>query len=369
MLHIDTDRLIEIFLETIKIDALSGREKPLADYIRKFLSSCKNVEITEDKSNKFSNSNTGNIIIKSGSGGNFVMLSHMDTARSTEQLTPIVSENKITSSGNTILGVDNRVGVAVLLYTLEKQLSNGSAKDFTVAFTTCEETTLLGSKNLKLDKNIKTGFVFDSAFRPGNFINSACGAMSFKIKIIGKASHSGIAPEKGVNSIQIAAEALSKIRQGRIDEETTVNIGKIKGGSAVNVIPEITFIEGEVRSFEIKKIEKEIKKIKDIFDLTVNNSSGRVIFEADWDFSPYKFDETSQIYKTTVEVLSIAGLTPEAKVSLGGSDANSLNANGIPAVNLGIGAQNPHSNEELILIEDLVKTAEIAHHLLMKENK
>ncbi len=369
MFQIDTDRLTEIFLETIKIDSLSGNEKPLANYIRNFLSPYKNIEVIEDSSNKHSNSSTGNLIIKVGNGGNFVMLSHMDTARPTKGLKPVVFDDKITSDGNTVLGVDNRVGVSVLLYTLEKHLLNGSTKNFTIAFTTCEETTLLGSKHIELDEKIKKGFVFDSAFRPGSFINIACGAKSFKVTITGKASHSGISPENGINSIKIASEAISCINTGRIDDETTINIGKIEGGNAVNVVPERTFVEGEVRSFDLNKIKTEMEKIKNSFEKSANNFGGSILFESIWDFHPYKLNELSDVYKTVVDVLSKTGLQPHAKTSLGGSDANSLNGNGIPSINLGIGAQNPHSNDEFILIEDLIKSAEIAHNFVEMEGK
>jgi len=236
----DTNHLINLFIETVKINSLSGKENVLANHIRSFLQQY-NYNITEDNSKTKTNSNTGNLICKIGEGGNFVLTAHMDTARPTQDVKPIISKDRITSSGDTVLGVDNRAGVTTLLFLLEKiAIEKIPVKDFTVAFTTCEETTLFGSKYLGLNGNIKYGFVFDSGYRPGNFIHSACGALGFNLKVIGKASHSGIAPEKGINSLQIASRAISKLPLGRIDDETTMNIGIIKGGSAVNVIPEIT---------------------------------------------------------------------------------------------------------------------------------
>ena len=167
-------RLTEIFLEVIKINALSGNEKALADYINSFLTEL-NFNVEFDNASQFTKSNTDNIICKVGSGGDFLISSHMDTARPTENVKPVITEDRITSSGDTVLGVDNRVGVAVLLYTLEKiRKEKISVKDFTVVFTTCEETTLFGSKYLGVNGQIKKGFVFDSGYRPGNFISSAC---------------------------------------------------------------------------------------------------------------------------------------------------------------------------------------------------
>ena len=362
----EADPLINLFMETAKVDALSGKEKTLAEFIKSFLKKF-NYLITEDISHKFSNSDTGNLIIKVGNGGNFVLLSHMDTARPTSNLKPIKLEDRIISSGDTVLGVDNRAGVSVLLFTLEKIAKEKiPVKDFTVAFTTCEETTLYGSKYLGVNGKIKYGFVFDSAYRPGCFINKACGAVGFSLKISGRASHSGLAPEKGINSIEIAAKALSKIKQGRIDEQTTLNFGKITGGSAVNVVPEFVVLEGEIRSFNEKTVHELIKEIQKKFYKEANAHGAELKLEYDWDFKPYTIDEGSDVYKNVVNVINKVGLIPEPKTSLGGSDANSLNEKGIESINLGIGAQNPHSNDEFILIEDLVKSAEIALELVKK---
>lgn len=362
----NTNYLIGLFLEVAKIDALSGNEKPLADFIKSFLSKF-NYAIAEDDSKVFSKSNTGNLICKVGSGGDFVLTAHMDTARPTADVVPKILNDKIVSSGNTVLGVDNRAGVTVLLFMLEKIARDRiPVKDFTVAFTTCEETTLFGSKYLGLNGNIRYGFVFDSGYRPGNFIYSACGALGFKIKVLGKASHSGISPEKGINSLLIASKAISKLPLGRIDEESTMNIGILKAGSAVNVIPEITELDGEVRSFDVKKVEEYFKLTLDTFMKEADTLGGKIEVESFWDFKPYTIKANSPVFEQTVRVLKKVGLEPTPKISLGGSDANSLNEKKIDSVNLGIGAQNPHSNDEFIFIEDLVKSTEIALELVNK---
>jgi tripeptide aminopeptidase len=293
----------------------------------------------------------------------------MDTARPTLKTKPVIKEDKIVSTGDTVLGVDNRAGVAVLLYILEKiAKENIPVKDFTVAFTTCEESTLFGSKNLGINGEINKCFVFDSGYRPGNFIYSSCGAIGFSMKIIGKASHSGISPEKGINSLQAAAEAISKLPLGRIDEETTMNIGKLTSGSAVNVIPELTELEGEVRSFDLKKAENYFDLLLDTFKKEAEPIDAKIECKHFWDFKPYKIKENSEVYKETVRAINKVGLSPVPKISLGGSDANSLNERGIESVNLGIGAQNPHSNEEFIYIDDLVASSEIALEIVKRIN-
>lgn len=359
-------RLIELFLQAAKINAVSGNERPVAEFIKSFLKGY-GYNVREDDSASVSGSNTGNVICTVGTGGEFLVCSHMDTARPTEHVKPKILDDKIVSSGDTVLGVDNRAGISVLLYTLEKAAKEKiPLKDFTVVFTTSEETTMGGSKNLKVDKKIKRGFIFDSGYRPGHFIYSACGAMGFKISVKGKASHSGIAPEKGINSILAAARAISKLPLGRIDNETTMNIGLLQGGSAVNVIPEMTEMEGEVRSFDLKKVEDYIELVRSTFTTEAQSSGASADINCFWDFMPFTIPENAEVYKETVDVIGRAGLNPVPMISLGGSDANCLNANGIQAINLGIGAQNPHSNEEFIYLEDLEKTAEIALQLIKK---
>lgn len=362
----NTDYLIDLFIRIAKIDALSGNEKPLAEFIKSFLAKF-NYNISEDDSKLFSGSNTGNLICKIGEGGSFIMTAHLDTARPTLNTKPKILEDKIVSSGDTVLGVDNRAGVTVLLFLLEKIAKEKiPVKDFTVVFTTCEETTLFGSKYLGVNGNIKYGFVFDSGYRPGNFIYSACGAMGFKIKVIGKASHSGISPEKGINSMLIASRAINNLPLGRIDDESTMNIGILKGGSAVNVIPEITELDGEIRSFDLQKVEHYLNVTIAAFRKEADILGGKIEVESFWDFKPYTIPENSFVFKEIVRVMKQVGLNPIPKISLGGSDANSLNEKGIQSVNLGIGAQNPHSNDEFIFIEDLVKSAEIALELVKK---
>jgi len=359
-------RLLEIFFDLIKIDATSGKEKPVAEYIIKFLNNV-GLNAAIENSDSGSSVNSGNVICTVGNGGSFVLLSHMDTARSTKDVKPLIVNDRILSDGKTVLGVDNRVGISVILFAVEKAVKEKiPLNDFTIAFTTQEETTLNGSRNLRLSNNIKTGFVFDSHERPGNLICESIGAVGFTARVLGKASHSGLAPEKGIDSIKITSNAIAEIELGRIDDETTANIGIIKGGSAVNVVPEETYVEGEVRSMKIEKVIKKVEQIKNIFEKHTSNSGGKLEFNYQWDFRPYKVNPEDEVFIKISSVLSKIGLTPTPKISWGGSDANSLNEKGIKTVNLGIGAENPHSNEEYILLEDLKKSSEIALELIKK---
>lgn len=361
---IDRDRLIEIFLEVAKIEGLSCNERGVADYIRNFMKPL-GVSVEEDDTAKITGGNSGNLICKVGSGGSFALLAHMDTARSTGTLQPQVIEDRICSDGTTILGADDRAGVAVILYAVETAVKHKMQyPDFTAGFTVCEETTLAGSLNLQFDDNIQMAFVLDSSKRPGNIISQSYGAQAFRARFIGKASHSGVAPEKGISAIAAAAKGISEIQLGRLDDITTANIGKMNGGTATNVVPAETFLEGEARSLDPAKVEAVIANIQEKFQSAADAFGATLEFEANWEFRPYHLKPDMPAYRRAVKAVSDAGLAPVAAITPGGSDANSLNANRFPAVNFGIGAQNPHSNDEFILLEDLQKTAEIALALI-----
>lgn len=358
------EQLTELFISIAKIDGESHNEKRVSDFIISYLKEL-GCTPTVDNSASRTKSNTGNIICEINGGGDVLLLSHMDTARSTAGLNVIQNNGKLTSDGNTVLGVDNRVGNTILLAIAEYLAKNDSIKSgITLAFTTCEETTLAGSKNLQLNNNINRVFVFDSYMRPGNFIRSSIGAASFEIEILGKASHAGISPENGINSIKIASESINQIKLGRVNDYTTINIGKIKGGTAVNVVPERVQIEGEVRSASEEKVESHLKIIESGFNKNAADLGATINFSYKWDFRPYFITDEEKVYRDIVNAIRNIGLEALPVESNGGSDANSMNERGIPAVNIGIGAQNPHSNQEFIYLEDLMNSYKIGIELV-----
>jgi len=365
--NFSTERLTNIFLDLAKIDGLCGQEKSVADYITRFLKRL-NLSPYEDDVKKYSGGNSGNIICHIGSGGDRVFLSHMDTARSTRNLKPVIHNGTIRSDGRTVLGVDNRAGIATLLYAVEYLLENKlPVRDFTLAFTVCEESTMDGARYLSLNNGIKMGFVFDSAFEPGHFIHGTCGAISFTVSVYGKASHSGLAPEKGISAIQIAAQALSKVKVGKINEHTIINIGTIHGGSAINVVPEKVKIRGEIRSMDVNTIEDTIDTIRNEFHIVVKCTGGSFDLDYTWDFKPYYVEKNRPTYCEAIRALERVNLKPFPIIAWSGSDANYLNEKKIATINFGIGARNPHSNDEYIEIDDLKKSIQIALQLMMSD--
>ncbi len=359
-------RLVELFLELAKLDGLSGKEAPVAAFAVSFLKEL-DLPARQDGAAAVSGSDTGNVVCPVGGGGDFVLLAHMDTARSTASTRQVVADGRITSDGKGQLGADNRAGMAAILCAVERAVNSGQPlKPFTIAFTTQEETSMAGGLNLGLPPGVRCGFVFDSSLDPGEYAIASPGAAIFSARVAGKPSHAGIAPEKGVCAIRIAARAISALEFGRHDEETTSNIGTITGGEATNVVPGSALVRGEVRSLDIARVPPILDRIKAGFEKAAADAGGGVQFDWAWDFKPYRHAPDSEVCRLAAAALCAAGLEPAPVPSHGGSDANSLNAKGVATVNFGIGARNPHADDEYILLDHLEKATEVVWQLIKK---
>jgi tripeptide aminopeptidase len=358
--------IIDLFLELAQINGPSGQEMDIAAFIKQYLGSL-GLDITEDEAHHKCDSAVGNLTCRVRSGGNTLLLAHMDTVRPTKDLRPVVHEDRITSSGDTILGADNRAGVAVLLSSIRKAVENPEGyADFTASFTICEETSLAGSKHLDIDPAIEMAYAFDSGYRPGHVIHGSYGAQSFAIEVQGRAAHAGLAPEKGINAIWVTAQALAQLETGRLEDQSTINFATIAGGSAHNVVPDHALLKGETRALTQERGEEIVQHVFELFDRVTKEHGAGLECSSKWEFTPFKISRETVIYGRIIQAMEQVGLTPKPLIAAGGSDANSLNDKGVPAINLGIGAQNCHSNEEFILIEDLLSAENIAEALLRK---
>lgn len=373
MKYIDTDVLTADFCRLAKIEGISLKEKRVADYIKQYLDPF-DVRIIE-QSISIDGNETGNLLcIPRETDLNKPLLflaAHMDTVRSTLNLNPVVKNGVIASDGATILGADNRAGVAALLYMLRIAREYGRRlNNIVLLFTAAEEIGMIGARNLDLSgfPSIERIFVFDCSRRPGIFIQHCFGCLKFKITVQGKPAHAGVAPEKGINAIAIAAGIINSMQQGRFDDEATYNIGTIHGGDATNVVSSEVVFDAEIRGPSMEIIEKHLNRFKKTTSTIASHYNGKTHIDTSLAFAPFCIDPASEHYKFAESILRKAGLTPKPIRYTGGSDANAFNAKGIPAINFGIGAQNPHSNEEFIFIEDLVKTTELALYAAVVNN-
>lgn len=362
-------KLLDEFKKFALIDGTPKHERKVADYIKKILKKY-GYKIKEDNAAKLIGGDCGNLIIKVR--GNFkkappfLFLSHLDTVSSTGDLKIAVRGDIVTSGGKTILGADDRSAVAVMAEVLKnlKKLDRNHP-DLYFIFTVAEEIGLLGAKSLDL-KIIKGGFgfVLDTGRPVGTVVNKAPYLDKFKIVCIGKSAHAGMCPEYGVSAIKLAADAISKTKAGRIDFQTTCNFGKIRGGKAVNIVPDEAVVEGEIRSHCIKTLARIWEDIKGEFIESARKNRGKVRFSIVRDFEGFEISEDLNILKYTRRCIKELGLKAEVVAGGGGSDANVLNKCGIKSLVLGCGYEHPHSEKERIRISEIEKLYSLIFKLI-----
>ena len=366
---VNEKRLVESFMELVKIDSISREERNLADFLIEKLENF-GLEVTVDQAGEKAKSNSGNIIARLK--GNIkkatpIMFSaHMDTVVPGKNIEPICDGEKIVSSGKTILGADDKAAIAALLEVLHIIKENNiPCGDIEIVFSICEEIGLKGAKNLDVSNlNAQMGFVLDSGGRVGKIITTAPSQNSLEIIIYGKSAHAGANPEEGINAIQVAGFALSRMKLGRIDEETTANIGVISGGAATNIVPDKVTLKGEVRSRDKEKLEKFTEEIKRITEDTAREFNAKAEVKVNEEYRCFNLSPDGQLVRIAIKALKDIGLEPALCPTGGGSDANIFNEKGLPSVVLSVGMEKVHTLEEYILVEELKNTTEFILSLI-----
>jgi tripeptide aminopeptidase len=329
-------------------------------------------EVTEDDSWKKAEGNTGNIYgyLKGNLPKTPLILSaHMDTVAPVGSvIKPQLVDGIIKSDGTTILSADDKAGITVIMMGLkavrDKNLDHG---DIEVVFTACEEIGLLGSKNLDVSKlKGKIAYVFDSSGDMGVIITKAPGQTSLEFKIHGKPAHAGVEPEKGISAIKVASEAITKMALGRIDEETTANIGVINGGTATNIVPDLVVFKGEARSRNEDKLKAQGNGMIDAVKTTVESYGATFDYNRVEAYSAYTLNGNEEIARKLISAMEKVGIKGELGATGGGSDANIFNGHGIPSVNIAVGYSKPHSNEEEVPVDCIIKLAEIVESLIIE---
>jgi tripeptide aminopeptidase len=360
---INSNRLIQSFLTLGLIDGVHGRELDVARHLMSELTSL-GLEPRMDGAGSTFGGNAGNVFARfegNVHAPTILLCAHMDTIQSTKNLKHRREKGMITSDGTTILGGDDRSGVAIILEVLhvlrETRMKHGPVE---VLFTVCEEAGMHGAKFVKRsDIEAEYGFVFDCQASPGNYIVEAPGAVSFTATVHGRSAHAAVSPEKGIHAIEIASKAISELKLGRWDDTGMLNIGTIHGGTAINVVPDVVEITGETRNTDEKKLKSQIDYIRSAFLKAAADAGGEVDMEFVTKYSGYQFTDENPMIVAAKHAIASVGLTPTPLKYAGGSDANALNAQGIPVLNLGVGFKNAHSFQESIAEIDLVRTAEI----------
>jgi len=360
---INRNRMINEFIELVKIDSISLKERDMADVLKSKLETM-GMKVFEDEAGKQVGGNVGNLICNLKGKKDvppILVMAHMDTVTPGIGKKPVIGNEIIKSDGTTILGGDDVAGIECIFEALrvlvEDSLEHG---DIQIVFTIAEEIGLLGAKNLDYKKiNAKYGFVMDSGGKIGTVAIKAPSQNRIDIVVKGKAAHAGVEPEKGISAIKIASEAISRMRLGRIDEETTANIGIISGGTATNIICDRVELEAEARSIQKNKLEEQTSHMKKCFEEAASNIGGSVEFKSELMYPSFCIDETDSIVSILNRASKEVGIELILEATGGGSDTNIINEKGIQSVDLSVGMSKVHSVEEQIKINDMVKAAEL----------
>ncbi len=356
---VNRQRLVNEFLELVRIDSLTFKEREMADALKSKLNNM-GISVNEDDAGIKIGGNSGNLLCKIDGNKNtpaVLLMSHMDTVVPGIGKNPIIDGNIIRTDGSTILGGDDVAGIECILEAVrvikEKNIPHG---DIYIAFTVAEEGGLWGARNLDVSRiNAKYAFVMDDGGDIGHVATAAPSQNKIDIMITGKAAHAGVEPENGISAIQIAAEAIMGMKLGRIDDETTANIGIINGGKATNIICDQIEMRAEARSRNMEKLEAQTKHMKDCFEKAAEKFGGKVLFESELLYPSFDISEDEDIIKVLKAASKKAGIELKLEATGGGSDTNIINSKGIKAVDISVGMDMVHSVEERICIDDMIK--------------
>lgn len=361
---INEQRLLEEFLELVQIDSETKFESEIAKVLKqKFLDL--GVEVFEDDTTSQTGHGAGNLICSLPGNKDAVdpiyFTCHMDTVVPGKGIKPSIKDGYVVTDGTTILGADDKAGLAVLLEVVrvlkEQNLPHGPIQ---FVITVGEESGLVGAK--AIDPTLlkaKFGYALDSDGKVGNIVVAAPTQAKVKAVIYGKTAHAGVAPEKGVSAITIAAKSIAKMPLGRIDEETTANIGRFEGGQQTNIVCDRVDILAEARSLLPEKMEAQVAKMKDAFETVSAEMGGRAEVDVQVMYPGFKFAEGDHVVEVARKAASKIGRSCELTHSGGGSDANVIAGFGIPTVVLSVGYEEIHTTNERMPIEELNKLAEM----------
>ncbi|RJX72963.1 M20/M25/M40 family metallo-hydrolase [Vibrio sinensis] len=366
MTQINRERLVDHFIELVKIDSETGNELAIATTLAEQLGmlgfSVQKLPVPQEFTNGF------NIYARlEGEIEDSIVLScHMDTVTPGIGIEPIIEDGIIRSKGNTILGGDDKSGIAAIIEAVRCiQAENLAHKTIEIAFTVHEEGGLHGSEHFDMGCiTSNKAIVLDTGGPIGTIVNKAPGQQKIVATIKGRPAHAGLAPEEGISAIGVAADAITQMNLLRIDEETTANIGIVHGGNATNIVmPELEII-AEARSLNDDKLTAQVNHMIETFEAAAAKHGAEVEIESTRAYNAFVIADDHPHIETVKTSFSAIGCDPITKATGGGSDANNFNAKGLTTVNISTGMAKVHTTEEFIAIEDMVKVCEFVKHYL-----
>src|SRR6476646_8812183 len=357
--------VVDLFTELAAISSPPGEERPVADAVARYLRDL-GLAVDEDGAGTTVGSNIGNLYCRvepSGNGGGtpIFLCAHLDTVPPEGPIEPVIEEGVVRNAGGTILGADNKSAVAAMLEGTRRVLAeNRPHAGIELLFTPKEEVGLLGAAAFDHTRlQARVGYVYDQAAPIGDVILGAPYAHSMEVRFHGRASHSGMYPEEGRSAIAAAARAIADLRLGRIDEETTANVGTIRGGTAGNIIPEWCSFLAEARSHDERKLADVVQEMLEAIGFAAGLEDCEVETEVHKNYAGYRFKRDDDVVRLAHTALERAGFTPSYGLSGGAADANVFNERGLQCLNLANGMQDIHTPDERIAVGDLDAMVEV----------
>ena len=359
MIQADRERLVSEFIELVKIDSETGYEEKISVVLKAKFEAL-GFKVEEDDAKEKTGHESNNLICtlegtKEGVEPIFFN-SHMDTVVPGKDIQPQIEGDTIRSDGTTILGADDKAGIAAIIEMVrllkDYDIEHGQIQ---VVLTIGEESGLIGAKALDASLiDAKYGYAVDSHGDVGGLIVASPTQAKFEITCHGKTAHAGVAPEEGISAITLASKAISKMKLGRIDEDTTANIGRFEGGKATNIVSDEAVVIAEARSLVREKLDRQIEQIKEACRQAEEEVGGSIDVDVKIMYKGYQDGENAQVVKVAGQAAKRIGLEPQLKATGGGSDANVISSYGFPMVNLCVGYQNIHTPEEEISINEMM---------------
>lgn len=350
-------RLVDVFCQMVKIDSESGNEKAFLEYLSELF--------RKDLGASCQFDGFGNLIARVPAKGcadkpAVLFGCHGDTVKPGQGIVPVVVDGVVRSQGDTILGGDDKAGIAELY---EAILTAKQHPPIEIVVTREEETGLVGAKNLDVSLlTAKMGFIMDGDTVDSIVIGGPSHAM-IDVEITGRAAHAGMEPEKGISAIRAAAHAILMLKEGWVDSQTTCNVGVIEGGRIRNGVPEKAFVKAECRSLDHDTCVAYSNTIKDAFEVSARAIGAQAQVKLEIGYKAMRVPEDALVLATARKALERTGLTPDLRVICGGTDASILNAKGIQSVILGIGCRTEHSSDEHVHVSDMETVVQVLHHL------
>ena len=369
----DNQRLLEDFLTLVQIDSPSYAEAQVVNWVSQALMTL-GCQVYIDDTSEQTGSNSGNLIATlsatSGNTGRVFLSAHADTAQPGNGVKPVIKDGIITSAGETVLGSDDKVGIAAIIETVRVLTeSNADHPEVVILISVAEEEGLLGAQAMDAAAIGFAGepcFVLDAGGAPGEVIIGAPFHITYTAKINGKSAHAGVSPETGVSAIAVAAKAIAQMPQGRIDSMTTANVGKIEGGSANNVVADTCSISGEMRSLEQARLEAIREQIDSAIKTAAADAGAEVEVHYHQAYSGFKLDEDDSLVQLVLDTAKELGLSAQASYTGGGSDANIFAGKGLNPVVLATGMTDVHSKDESLRVVDLQDLTRLIVAIVLK---